>query len=63
MEDAIYMVTKVGKGRRSTTGITKYDKRMKVLKKTEWDLDSREGSFSSMQKLKDKLVVLFEKRG
>ena len=60
VEDAIYMVTKVGKGRRSTTGITKYDKRMKVLKKTEWDLDSREGSFSSMQKLKDKLVVLFE---
>ena len=59
-DDAIYMVTSVGKGRRSTTAITKYDKRMNVLKKTEWDLDYREGSFSSMQKLKDKLVVLFE---
>lgn len=60
-DDFIYMVTSVGRGRRSTTAITKYDKRMKVLKKTDWDLDSREGVFSSMQELNNKLVVLFEK--
>lgn len=61
VEDAIYMVTTVGRGRRSTTAITKYDKRMKIQKKTDWDLDYREGTFSTMQILKDKLVVLFEK--
>ena len=59
-DNFIYMVTMVGRGRRAQTAISKYDKRMKLLKKTQWDLDYKEGSFTSMQELKDGLVVLFE---
>lgn len=59
-DNFIYMVTMVGRGRKAQTAISKYDKRMNLLKKTEWDLDYKEGSFTSLQELKDGLVVLFE---
>lgn len=58
--DFIYTISQIGKGRRSTTTISKFDTRMKLIKKTDWDLNFREGRINRILVLNNKIFVLFE---
>ena len=60
VENFIYTITQVGKGRRAVTFLSKYDTRMKLIKKVDWDLDYKKGSIDRLIVLNDKLYVLFE---
>ncbi len=61
VDNFIYSITTIGKGRRAIYTISKYDTKMKLVKKLDWDLDFKEGSFDRFMMIKNNLYVLFKK--